>query len=1377
MPTTAPAARNSTAQRRRKTSSARRDDEAPIIPILARKVREVEAKAQRGKLGPTNRVKFQVIAFLVREERARVKADTTLTDAARAELLKRLDGVATILAKTAARDTSLIQLLEVDQAASPVARRMRRDWLLESGAELAPDELIITDVAPAVDDRSCRPLSPSARSCRRRSSRASSRTRSSPPDLRLRAPKATPRRRLDGWELMGPLYKAFEMGAGGASASMDLPPVPEFDRLSPKGLEVMPHQSRFLEAVRDGHRTFLLADEPGLGKTAESVLAASVADAYPLLAVVPNVVKMNWAREVERWTPQRRATVIHGDGENIDAFADVFIVNYEILDRHLSWLGSLGLKGMVVDEAHFIKNLTSQRSQNVLALAARIREQVRDPLLLALTGTPLINDVEDFDAIWRFLGWTTGEKPGPVLMERLDETGLTPADKAFYPEARDAVISMGIVRRKKKDVAADLPDKLIADLPVELDDEFGRSIRRPSASSASGSPRATAASSRRAALAALAPGEVDADIVRLVAQNELDESKAAGTGSENVFTMVRKIGQAKALLAADYTVQLQRSVGKVVFFAKHIDVMDAAEAHFAAAGLRTDLDPRRPDHPGSPARDRRVQQRPRRRHRGVLADRGRRRPEHAGGVERRARRAVVDGRRADAGDRPRAPHRPGRAGHGVAHHRRAHDRHQDRRADRLEAGPRGPRARRRGRRSAVERLGAAVGAHAPACGGRSARTERSARGCRGAIGRRVAGLRHPALVSGEAASPASEAPDSKDHSMKIGILTSGGDCPGLNAVIRGVVLKGTTTYDLEFVGIRDGWRGVVDADFFPLTRHEVKGLSKVGGTILGTSRTNPYEGPRGGAENIAKTLYGHRIDGIIAIGGEGTLAAANRLANDGINVIGVPKTIDNDLRATDYSFGFDTAVNIATDAMDRLRTTGDSHQRCMVAEVMGRHVGWIALHAGMAAGAHAICIPEVPMSIDEITRARHAGARPRPRAARRRLRGLHAHRHGRGLQRQGPRRLQPSAPRRHQRGARARDRAHHRHRDPRHGARPHPARRLAVRLRPRARDAPRPAHRRRGRRRRLGSDGRACAAPTSCACRSPRRSASSTPCRATATTRPRRSSAEPRGRAALIAALARRHRAKRQPTGRRAERRETEPPAAARASGVGEAEHVEQPGELERPLLPRVVAAAHAAVAGDHLALEQRVRADLAQPRDPLRRLDVQHAGVVQRGDGEDARVRDIRPHVLVRRVRLHVGVHVGVVQRVAPLVPLDDGERQRRVEDRRERVDERHVGEDAGEQLRREVRDGAHQQAAGRAALGDQPVGRRVAAVDEVPGAVDEVGEGVALAAASCRPRTTGGPSRRRRARGRRRRSRRGRAPTGAATEKPGSIECSYEP
>ncbi|MEN2737915.1 DEAD/DEAH box helicase [Microbacterium sp. X-17] len=585
MPTTAPAA-----TRHRKPSSSRRDDEAPLIPILARKVREVEAKAQRGKLGPTNRVKFQVIAFLVREERARVKSDADVTDAARAELLKRLDGVATILAKTAARDTSLIQLLEVDQATSPVARRMRRDWLLESGAELPPDELIITDVVPAAT-----PVVPAAVASRQVVPTAiEARQLANPflaPDLTARPAGDTPRRRLDGWELMGPLYKAFESGAGGGAATMDLPPVPEFDHLSPRGLDVMPHQSRFLEAVRDGHRTFLLADEPGLGKTAESVLAASVAGAYPLLAVVPNVVKMNWAREVSRWTPQRRATVIQGDGEDVDAFADVFIVNYEILDRHLSWLGSLGLKGMVVDEAHFIKNLTSQRSQNVLALASRIRENVRNPLLLALTGTPLINDVEDFDAIWRFLGWTNGEKPGPLLMGRLDETGLTPADKAFYPAARDAVISLGIVRRKKKDVAADLPDKLIADLPVELDDEYGRSIRqaeRELGSRLAARYRRIVEARGTAHRAGPIPAdEVDHDIVRLVAQHELDESKSAAAGSENVFTMVRRIGQAKAVLAADYAAQLQRSVGKVVFFAKHIDVMDAAEAHFAAAGMKS----------------------------------------------------------------------------------------------------------------------------------------------------------------------------------------------------------------------------------------------------------------------------------------------------------------------------------------------------------------------------------------------------------------------------------------------------------------------------------------------------------------------------------------------------------------------------------------------------------------------------------------------------------------------------------------------------------------------------------------------------------------------------------------------------------------------
>lgn len=216
-------------------------------------------------------------------------------------------------------------------------------------------------------------------------------------------------------------------------------------------------------------------------------------------------------------------------------------------------------------------------------------------------------------------------------------------------------------------------------------------------------------------------------------------------------------------------------------------------------------------------------------------------------------------------------------------------------------------------------------------------------------------------------------------SMRIGILTSGGDAPGLNAVIRGAVFTGITAHDTEFVGFKNGWRGVVQGDIVPLGRHEVKGISKQGGTILGTSRTNPFEGI-GGVERINEVMETNGIDAIIAIGGEGTLAAAKRLSDAGIRIVGVPKTVDNDLSATDYSFGFDTAVQIATDAMDRLRTTGDAHDRCMVAEVMGRHVGWIALHSGMAAGAHVILIPERKTSVDQIcewvTQAHDRGRAP-----------------------------------------------------------------------------------------------------------------------------------------------------------------------------------------------------------------------------------------------------------------------------------------------------------------------------------------------------------------------------------------------------------------
>nr|WP_240614451.1 DEAD/DEAH box helicase [Amnibacterium flavum] len=555
-------------------------DNEGLIPVLARAVREVENAAQRGVVSPANRTKFQVIALLVREERQRAKADTTVSDGDRAETLKRLDGVATILAKTAARDTSLIALLETDKPGSDAARALRRRMLEDAGFELEEEAPVAAPVAATTTTE--RQVMPDS---------VRSRMLANPflaPDFDAAAFQApAPARRLANWELLGPLFKSFEYGSGGASASMPLPDPQERDMLAPSGTELMHHQARFVESVRRGHRSFLLADEPGLGKTAQSLIAASVANAYPLLAVVPNVVKMNWAREVELWTPGRRATVVHGDGQDLDAFADVVVVNYEVLDRHMSWLRTLGFKGMVVDEAHFIKNLTSQRSRNVLSLASSLRERNRDPLMIALTGTPLINSVEDFKAIWQFLGWIDDKAPRPALLSRLEETGLTPADFGFFPEARRAVVDMGMVRRRKIDVAADLPAKRVVDLPVELDDDLGRSIRqaeRELASRLAGRYRAIL--QNRGTTPSKVSAEERAEVIRLVAQAELDESKASKTG-ENVFTMVRRIGQAKAALAADYATQLARSVGKVVFFAKHIDVMDQAEAVFARRDIKT----------------------------------------------------------------------------------------------------------------------------------------------------------------------------------------------------------------------------------------------------------------------------------------------------------------------------------------------------------------------------------------------------------------------------------------------------------------------------------------------------------------------------------------------------------------------------------------------------------------------------------------------------------------------------------------------------------------------------------------------------------------------------------------------------------------------
>jgi ATP-dependent phosphofructokinase / diphosphate-dependent phosphofructokinase len=201
--------------------------------------------------------------------------------------------------------------------------------------------------------------------------------------------------------------------------------------------------------------------------------------------------------------------------------------------------------------------------------------------------------------------------------------------------------------------------------------------------------------------------------------------------------------------------------------------------------------------------------------------------------------------------------------------------------------------------------------------------------------------------------------------VRIGVLTGGGDCPGLNAVIRAIVRKGVAEHGHEFLGFRDGWRGPLENDSRPLGIPEVRGILPRGGTILGSSRTNPLKAD-GGVERIVENLSSRGVDGLIAIGGEDTLGVASRLYEDGVKVVGVPKTIDNDLGATDYTFGFDTAVNIAMEAIDRLHTTAESHRRALIIEVMGRHAGWIAFHAGVAGGANVILIPELPFDIERV---------------------------------------------------------------------------------------------------------------------------------------------------------------------------------------------------------------------------------------------------------------------------------------------------------------------------------------------------------------------------------------------------------------------------
>jgi hypothetical protein len=543
------------------------------MSVLADAVREVQTALERRRVTSATRTTFQAATLLLRDERARVRADESIGETRRAEKQKRLDDVASSLARSAVRDQALMALLGEDAVVTPEARALEREMLARAGIEPAPVE------APPVEEVPAAPAKPGVVP-----QSVVSRQMANPflaPDFSAARPAAARPSRLAGWELLGPLLRSFERAGSGASACMDLPA--PITRRAAGGHDLMPHQARLVAAAAEGHRSFLLADEPGLGKTAQALLAAEAAKAFPLLVVVPNVVKTNWVREAGLWTPRRKATAIHGNGDSIDGFADIVVVNYEVLDRHVGWLGEFGFRGMVVDEAHFIKNKTSQRSQHVLGLSERIRSFTARPLLMALTGTPLINDIEDFLAIWEFLGWIDDKKPLPDLMDALTATGLTPADPGFSAAARQCVVDLGIVRRRKVDVAADIPPRRIADLPVELDGPTGRSIRAAERDLAQ-----RMVGRYQDALAARGTGPVegiDHDLVRRVATWEQKDAASSPNG-DNVFSMMRRIGQAKAALAADYAAQLARSAGKVVFFAKHIDVMDAAEETFTKQGVR-----------------------------------------------------------------------------------------------------------------------------------------------------------------------------------------------------------------------------------------------------------------------------------------------------------------------------------------------------------------------------------------------------------------------------------------------------------------------------------------------------------------------------------------------------------------------------------------------------------------------------------------------------------------------------------------------------------------------------------------------------------------------------------------------------------------------
>ena len=568
-------------------------DNEGLIPILARAVREIESAVERGQ-AVSVRSRFQAVALLAREERTRVRTDTALTEAKRDGELKRLDGIATILAQTAAREPSLFSLLAEDAKISDQASDMRRAMLERAGVEVEEDEPDEPAELPAVDRTPGRPAV-----------RARPPAGQPVPGPRLHRRARRTAARPAGWPAGSCSARCSARSRRSATAPRRRCRCPRpRDVMLPGALQLMKHQAEVVAAAADGHRTFLLADEPGLGKTAQALLAAEAADAFPLLAVVPNVVKTNWAREASIWVPHRMPTVIHGDGQDINGFADIVVVNYEVLDRHVGWLGDFGFRAMVVDEAHFIKNKTSQRSQNVLQLvradprphrpAAALRpdRHAADQRHRGLPGDLAVPRLDRRqEAARRADGRARGDRPDP------GRPGLLPGrpHQRGRPWASSAAARSTSPRTSRPAGSPTSPSS-------STTRSAARSARpRPSSPGVCVARYESALATRRTE-ADLDDDGIDHELVRRVATWEREDSSDESSG-ENVFGMMRRIGQAKAGLAADYAAQLARSVGKVVFFAKHIDVMDAAQETFAQA--RPDATPRsaatRPARPASAA--------------------------------------------------------------------------------------------------------------------------------------------------------------------------------------------------------------------------------------------------------------------------------------------------------------------------------------------------------------------------------------------------------------------------------------------------------------------------------------------------------------------------------------------------------------------------------------------------------------------------------------------------------------------------------------------------------------------------------------------------------------------------------------------------------